>query len=56
MPVLRRDTLHDELVIVIGAKRSAASAVERLQEVIKRIETEDASVEYDMKGDMLFHE
>ena len=50
VPALRRDTLHDELLVAIGRKMSAASAVKRLQEVIKRIETEGALIGYDMDG------
>jgi hypothetical protein len=54
VPALRRNTLHDELVVVIGPKMSAASAVKRLREVIERIETEGAVIGYDMNGDYVF--
>jgi hypothetical protein len=54
VPALRRDTLHDELVVVIGPKMSAASAVKRLRDVIKQIEKEGALIGYDMDGDYVF--
>jgi hypothetical protein len=54
VPALRKDTLHNELAVILGPKISAASAVKCLRKVIRYIEKEGALIGHDMGGDYVF--
>jgi hypothetical protein len=53
---LRKDTLHDELVIIVGPKMSTASAVKRLREVIEHIEKAGMLIGMDLSDEYVVEE